>query len=163
VKKWYSKAAVSDTAAQLALGQMHRDGIGVTRNRTEALRWFRKAADAGSSAGQYSFAMMALSDSGGKSGKVEIDAPHSRIALRKVIGDVAITTESGKISMTETTGKINIKADHSTIISRSTDANSIWLNGRSNSIEFSCARIPKNTVTWKANSLIARAIYSMWF
>lgn len=80
------------------------------------------------------------------SGKVEIDAPYSRIALRKVIGEVAITTQSGKISMTETSGKINIKAEHSTIISRSTDANSIWLNGKSNSIEFSCSRVPKNTV-----------------
>ncbi len=80
------------------------------------------------------------------SGKVEIDAPYSRIALRKVTGEVAVTTQSGKISMTQTSGKINIKADHSTVISRSTEANSIWLNGKSNSIEFSCARLPKNTV-----------------
>ncbi len=79
-------------------------------------------------------------------GKVEIDAPQSKIALRKVSGEVVITTQSGKISMTDVSGKANIKADYSTIISRSTDVNSLWLNGKGNTIDIGCSRLPKNIV-----------------
>ncbi|MBI3259578.1 MAG: hypothetical protein HYZ54_08920 [Ignavibacteriae bacterium] len=79
-------------------------------------------------------------------GKVDIDAPQSKIALRKVSGEIAITTQSGKISITEVNGKANIKADYSTIISRSTEVHSLWLNGKGNSIEINCSRLPKNTV-----------------
>lgn len=79
-------------------------------------------------------------------GKMDIDAPQSKIALRKVSGEVAITTQSGKISMTGVSGKVNIKADYSTVISRSTDVHSLWLNGKGNTIDIGCSRLPKNTV-----------------
>jgi hypothetical protein len=78
--------------------------------------------------------------------KVEIDAPQSKIALRKVTGEIGITTQNGKISATEVSGKLNIKAENSTVISRSTDVNSVWINGKSNSIEISCIHFPKNSV-----------------
>ena len=80
------------------------------------------------------------------SGKVEIDAPHSKIGIRKISGDVGIITQSGKISASELTGKLNVKADHTTIIARSLDVTSVWINGKSNSIEIACNRLPKNTV-----------------
>ena len=37
--------------AQLVLGQMLLDGIGVDRDRPSAIRWFRRAAEAGSGSG----------------------------------------------------------------------------------------------------------------
>jgi len=82
----------------------------------------------------------------GANAKVEIDAPHSKIALRKVSGEVAITTQSGKISTTELTGKMNVKAEYSTIITRSSEITSLWINGKNNTIECSFSHIPKNTV-----------------
>lgn len=42
-----SKADLGDSAAQLALAVCHRDGRGVERCGTEALRWAKKAADQG--------------------------------------------------------------------------------------------------------------------
>lgn len=82
----------------------------------------------------------------GANAKVDIDAPYSKIALRKVSGEVAITTQSGKISSTESSGKLNIKAEYSTVIARSSDVSSLWLNGKNNSIECSFSHIPKNAV-----------------
>ena len=43
-----SAATFGSTRAQILLGQMHVDGNGVPRSRTEGRRWFEKAAAAGS-------------------------------------------------------------------------------------------------------------------
>ena len=42
------KAAAGDAVAQYNLGSMYYDGHGVTKDYTEAVKWFRKAADQGS-------------------------------------------------------------------------------------------------------------------
>lgn len=91
-------------------------------------------------------------------GKVEIDAPASKIGIRKVSGDVGIITQSGKISASELTGKLNIKADNTTIIARSLDVPSVWINGKNNSIEIGCNRLPKNTVVLNDNGTTSMKI-----
>ncbi len=91
-------------------------------------------------------------------GKVEIDAPSSKIGIRKVSGDVGIMTQSGNISVSELTGKLNVKADYTTIIARSLDVPSVWINGKNNSIEIGCNRLPKNTVVLNDNGATSMKI-----
>lgn len=46
--KWYHKAAEQEHGmAQLRLGDMYNDGIGVEENDEEAVKWYRKAANQG--------------------------------------------------------------------------------------------------------------------
>lgn len=40
-------AEKGDPKAQYALGNMYRDGEGVTQNRDEALKWYNRAGDQG--------------------------------------------------------------------------------------------------------------------
>ena len=50
---WYRKAAdQGNLAAQIHLGDLYRDGRGVTRDMTEAIAWYRKAADQGDAGAQ---------------------------------------------------------------------------------------------------------------
>ena len=51
---WYGETADQGNAyGQSNLGEMYRDGKGVTRDYKQAVYWFEKAADQGSSYGQY--------------------------------------------------------------------------------------------------------------
>ena len=48
-----SKAAQGDAFAQLQLGSMYADGLGVAMNYVEAVKWFKLAADQGNASAQY--------------------------------------------------------------------------------------------------------------
>ncbi|MFZ0509129.1 MAG: tetratricopeptide repeat-containing serine protease family protein [Methylocella sp.] len=51
--RWYRKAAdQGDADAQLMLGILYNEGIGVPRDYAEAIRWYRKAADQGNAGAQ---------------------------------------------------------------------------------------------------------------
>ncbi len=47
-----------NTEAQLILGNMYKDGIGVMQDYKEAVKWYRKAAEQGNTDGQYSIGDM---------------------------------------------------------------------------------------------------------
>jgi hypothetical protein len=50
---WYGKAAAQgNSKAQMQLGRMHLEGLGVPESLTEAFGWFRKAADQGDATAQ---------------------------------------------------------------------------------------------------------------
>lgn len=51
-------AETGNAKAQSNLGWMYRNGVGVTQNHTEAVKWFRKAAGQGDAPGQYNLGLM---------------------------------------------------------------------------------------------------------
>lgn len=53
-------AKLGDPAAQTLLGEIHSRGLGVPRNETEAARWYKAAAGAGSPEGQFRYALLLL-------------------------------------------------------------------------------------------------------
>jgi len=56
------KANQGDAAAQLMLGEMYRDGEGVTQSDSTAIYWYEKAANQGSAAAQFNLDLMYLKD-----------------------------------------------------------------------------------------------------
>ena len=51
--QWYGKAAAQgNTAAQIHLADLYRDGRGVARDMAQAIAWYRKAADQGDAGAQ---------------------------------------------------------------------------------------------------------------
>ncbi|MGA2402719.1 MAG: tetratricopeptide repeat protein [Syntrophobacteraceae bacterium] len=57
--KWFRKAAdQGDAGAQLNLGLMYLDGLGVPKDYAEAIKWFRKAAEQGIAQAQYNLGVM---------------------------------------------------------------------------------------------------------
>jgi len=57
--KWYSQAAEQgNLAAQLNIGIMYDDGIGVAENDAEAAKWFRLAAEQGDEQAQHNLGVM---------------------------------------------------------------------------------------------------------
>lgn len=57
-------AALGDPAAQMNLGYLYDQGLGVAQNRSEAARWYRLAADQGEPRAQYSLADLYLRGEG---------------------------------------------------------------------------------------------------
>jgi len=55
---WFSAFIAGDANAQYFLGNMYQTGRGVTKNDTEAVKWFSKAAEQGHTGGQYFLAGM---------------------------------------------------------------------------------------------------------
>ncbi len=51
-------AEAGNAKAQGNLGWMYRNGVGVTQNHAEAVKWFRKAAGQGHAPGQYNLGLM---------------------------------------------------------------------------------------------------------
>jgi len=46
--EWYQKAAEQgDAAAQCNVGYLYKEGMGVKKNKKEAVKWLRKAAEQG--------------------------------------------------------------------------------------------------------------------
>ena len=62
------RAANGDLNAQIALGTMYYTGKGLPQNYGEALKWFRRAADQGSSAAMHNLGEMYLSGPRGGQG-----------------------------------------------------------------------------------------------
>jgi TPR repeat protein len=58
VHQLQAKAEAGDAGAQAALGEAYRDGKGVSKSDTTALKWFRKAADQGDGAAENSLGLM---------------------------------------------------------------------------------------------------------
>jgi TPR repeat protein len=57
--KWFRKAAAKDwILAQIAMGDMYYDGLGVQQNYEKAVDWYRKAAEQGDSEGEHSLGEM---------------------------------------------------------------------------------------------------------
>ncbi|MBF0502825.1 MAG: sel1 repeat family protein [Candidatus Riflebacteria bacterium] len=57
--KWFLKSAENNsTDAQLSIGQMYRDGHGVTHDYREAIKWLRKAAENGNADAQLNLGVM---------------------------------------------------------------------------------------------------------
>ena len=81
-----------DVAAQHKLGEMYRNGRGVTRDYAQAVVWFRKAAEQGYAAAQTSLGKMYLEGDG-----VARDDAHALIWFRKAIdqGDARAQSELG--------------------------------------------------------------------
>jgi len=56
---WYRKAAdQGNTAAQVHLAELYRDGRGVARDATQAVNWYRKAADLGDAGAQATLGLL---------------------------------------------------------------------------------------------------------
>jgi TPR repeat protein len=56
---WYGRAAnQGNTAAQIHLADLYRDGRGVARDMAEAVGWYRKAADEGDAGAQGTLGML---------------------------------------------------------------------------------------------------------
>ena len=51
-REWLPYAEQGDAFAQYSLGIMYKEGTGVPQNDTEAVKWFRKAAEQSDSARQ---------------------------------------------------------------------------------------------------------------
>lgn len=80
--EWLTKAAESGyTDANLQLGMMYQDGIGVTRDPALAIRWFQKPAEEGNPWAQFSMGEL-LSEVEGMTG----DAPAALEWFRKAAG-----------------------------------------------------------------------------
>ena len=58
VALWQALAGRGDVDAQLALGYLYAEGIGVERDPVRAARWYRRAAEAGDPAAQYALGLM---------------------------------------------------------------------------------------------------------
>ena len=58
LKEWRPLAEQGSTAAQYNLGQMYRQGEGVSKNYKEAAKWFRKAAEQGRARAQSTLGVM---------------------------------------------------------------------------------------------------------
>lgn len=52
------KAVQGDADAQVQLGDMYKDGQGVEQNYTEAMKWFKLAADQGDTDAQFSIGLL---------------------------------------------------------------------------------------------------------
>ncbi len=64
--QWYFKAAeVGHVGAQVRLGEMYTQGLGVRTDAQEAIGWYRKAADQGSREGMYGLAQSYAMGRGG--------------------------------------------------------------------------------------------------
>src|SRR5258708_37917037 len=59
-----TRAGTGDTTAQVQLGVAYASGDGVTASDTEAVEWFRKAAEKGDAAGEYSLGEMYITGRG---------------------------------------------------------------------------------------------------
>jgi TPR repeat protein len=57
-------AEAGDPEAQTVLGTLHREGLGVAKNPTEAVLWFQKAADQGWMFGHYQLGLSYLNGTG---------------------------------------------------------------------------------------------------
>src|SRR5262249_20111573 len=55
-----------DATSAYQLGFFYEYGIGIERDESEALRWYRQAAEAGHAAGQYALGAMLARDTGAK-------------------------------------------------------------------------------------------------
>lgn len=55
---WRPLAEQGDRTAQLYLGYLYRQGIGVPADAAQAARWYRKAAEQGVPEAQYQYALM---------------------------------------------------------------------------------------------------------
>lgn len=62
----YHKALEGDAGSQASLGRLLDDGrAGLVRDRTEAVRWYRRAAEQGELSAQIDLALMYLNGDGG--------------------------------------------------------------------------------------------------
>ena len=52
-----TKAENGDADAQASLGEMYRDGQGVTQDDVEAVKWYRKAAEQGDAYAQHNLGL----------------------------------------------------------------------------------------------------------
>ena len=61
--KWWRKAAEQDySTAQFNLGGCYYEGLGVEKDKAEAMKWFRLAADNGEEDAQEALEMLAQED-----------------------------------------------------------------------------------------------------
>ena len=63
-----SQAEAGDVRAQVQLGLAYASGDGITADDSKAVKWFRKAAEKGDAAGEYSLGEMYLTGRGGHRG-----------------------------------------------------------------------------------------------
>lgn len=56
--EWVPLAEEGNDVAQLGVGFMYRDGLGVVQDYAEAVRWYRLAADQGNVYAQYDLGVM---------------------------------------------------------------------------------------------------------
>ncbi len=69
---WYRKAAEQgNTAGEIHLAELYRDGRGVDRDKTQAADWYRKAADQGDAGAQGTLAMLYVMGQGVPQNDVE--------------------------------------------------------------------------------------------
>ena len=52
-RRWFPQTEQGDAKAQYNLGVIHANGKGVPKNDSEAVKWYRKAADQGHAGGQF--------------------------------------------------------------------------------------------------------------
>lgn len=55
---WLSRARAGDTDAQINLGHLYESGLGVERDRRQALVWYRQAAEQGNPDAQFQVGLM---------------------------------------------------------------------------------------------------------
>ena len=77
-------ANLGDANAQMLLGEMHSQGLGVPRDEKKAARWYEAAAKSGSAEGQFRFALLLID---GKSVTQDLAKAHD---LMKLAADAGI-------------------------------------------------------------------------
>ena len=58
LRLWRRLADQGDVPAQIKVGSMYAEGVGVPRDYVEAMKWFRRAADQGSARAQFDVGTM---------------------------------------------------------------------------------------------------------
>ncbi len=58
LRQWRPLAEQGHAKAQYSLGNMYRDGLGVTQDYAEAVKWYRKAAEQGDAGAQCSLGVL---------------------------------------------------------------------------------------------------------
>jgi len=54
---WLGEAEKGNTMAQVLVGRVLSSGMGIAENKTEAAKWYQRAADQGNAAGQFNYGM----------------------------------------------------------------------------------------------------------
>lgn len=71
LREWQSSGNAGDSQAQNAVGFLYEHGLGVPVNRTEALQWYRKAAEHGYGPAEYNLGLMYRRGDGGSGNPAE--------------------------------------------------------------------------------------------